>query len=189
MVLYRFCQLSQSLKFTPAGTFLVSSVPKANGGVKHVYKPILTAPPPPIASAPSHAASSASAHGHAEHGHGHGHGHDHDHGHRKFPESWKGWENWKSWKDVPDHLVPTYSLRDPNNAVYSDPRYIAIKKKQIWAQTRMDLPSYLMFGTRDKVVLGLLYTAIAIVAANTFYDYYLDIYKQYYPDSNLFYFF
>ena len=180
MVLYRFCQLSQSLKFTSAGTFVVSSVQKTNGAVKHVYKPILTAPPPPIASAPSHSASSASAHGHSEHDHGH---------HKKVPKGWEGCENWKSWKDVPDSLVPTYSLRDPNNTVYSDPRYIALKKKQIWAQSRMDVPSYLLFGTRDKAALIALYVIMAALAGKTFYEYYLDIYKQYYPDSNLFFFF
>lgn len=184
MVFYRFCQLNQSLRFTTAGIFSVATVPKPNGGVRHIYKPILTSPPPAVSAITAGHSSSATSHGHDSHGHGHDHGH-----HVPVRKGWEGWENWKSWKDVPDHLVPKHSLRDPNNTIYQHPKFIELRKRQIWAQRPVDVPSYLMFGTRDKVLVASLYLAIAVIGAKTFYEYYLDIYKQYYPDHNLFYFF
>jgi len=50
------------------------------------------------------------------------------------PKEWAGWENWKSWKDVPDHLIPKSSKRDPDNGIYADPEYINFRKRQIWFQ-------------------------------------------------------
>lgn len=185
---YRFCPLNQSLRFTSAGAFSVASVPKPNGGVKHVYKPILTAPPATVAASAlsSSASSGHSAHGHDAHGHGHG-----DHGHHgpNIPKSWEGWENWKSWKDIPDHLVPKHSLRDPDNSIYQKQRYINFRKQQMWARVYGNKPVYLMFGLRDKLLLSFFYLFLALAGCKVFYMYYIEIYKQYYPDSNLFFFF
>jgi hypothetical protein len=185
MVFYRFNSLSQGLKATSAGLFNVTVTQTANGAPKYVYKPMLTAVP----KAPSLALTAASS-SHASHGHGHGHGQSsYSYDPHYCPKGWENWREWKSWKDVPDSLIPTTSKRDPDNTVYSNPAYINMRKKMIWYQRPVGLPVYLLNGWKDKVLIYFMWTATILSCLYVSYLHYQEIYKKYYPDSNLFYFF
>ena len=177
MVFYRFNALTQALKATPAGLFAVSVSKTASGAPKYVYKPLLSAPRT-TAQVKSLLSSDS---------HGHGHGHD-DPGYY-VSTKFKGWENWKSWRDVPDDLIPKTSWRDPDNPVYSHPTFIANRKKQIWFQRPCGLPVYLRDGDKDRYMFAVIVLLTAYGVLWGLYEHYNNIYKKYYPDSNLFYFF
>ena len=80
----------------------------------------------------------------------------------------------KTWKDVPDSMVPTTSARDPGNPLYRHPRWIKLKKQQIWAQ-QINRPVYLLF-TRDKYLLGGMIITMVILQV---YLYYLVFKEEY----------
>lgn len=172
MVFYRFNQLAQSLKVTARQVLVITPGVSKSGAPRFVYKPILNLENAPSVSGASVAASSTSSHGH----------------HVTIPKAWAGCENWKSWKDVPDDWIPKTSKRDPDNMIYSDPRYIKLRKKQVWAQrpTAADTPVYLLNGTPDKIMFYGLVASTFFFLLYAFYKHYLNIYKKYYPDSNLF---
>jgi len=174
MVFYRFNSLNQTLKATSAGIFSVSVAKTASGAPKYVYKPILSSTAPAVTAV----ASSSS--------HSHDHGPERVYGFHLTPEQWKGWENWNTYKDVPDHLVRTSSQRDPNNPVYSNPTYIRLRKKQIFYSRPSDLPVYLLGGQRDKINHALIWFCVMFFAGCGLKLQYENIYKKYYPDSNLF---
>lgn len=169
MVFYRFSSLNGTLKATSAGLFSVTVGKGASGTPKYVYKPLLNAASKPMALA---AVASSSSHSHVH-----------------VPKGWEGYKEWKSWKDVPDTLIPTSSKRDPENPVYSNPKYIAFRKKQIYFSRPVDLPVYLLGGDKDKFWIYFMWTATGLCLLNAFYEQYKSIYKKYYPDSNLFIFF
>lgn len=173
MVFYRFNHLSQTLKSTSAGVFSVSVAKTAAGAPKYVYKPFLMAP---TATAETTVAHQSSGHGH------------HDPGHY-VSKQFDGWENWKSWKDVPDDRIPKSSWRDPDNPIYSHPRYIKYRKQCLFVQRPCGLPIYLREGRNDYIRYYGIVTVIIVLCILQCYDYYDLIYKKYYPDSNLFYFF
>lgn len=116
MVYHRFNALVQGLKATGAKSALDVFLPGAKSTPRFVYKPILSNTNAPIYSALAKGASSDS------------------HGHADVPKEWAGWETWKRWQDVPDHLIPKSSKRDPDNGIYADPEYINFRKRQIWFQ-------------------------------------------------------
>ena len=174
MVFYRFNQLAQSLRVTPRQVLAVTKTTSESGAPRFVYKPLLTIQNVPATSGGAIAPSSSSSHHHIE-----------------IPKAWAGSENWTSWKDVPDEWIPTTSKRDPDNLIYAEPRYIALRKKQVFAQrpSARDTPVYLLNGTPDKIGFWFLVIATGLGLSWSFYEHYKNIYKKYYPDSNLFFFF
>jgi hypothetical protein len=174
MVLYRFNHLSQTLKSTSAGLFNVSLSQTASGTPKYVYKPMLYAP----RSAVNVVSNQSSDHGH---------GQAHDPGYY-VSTKFKGWENWKTWKDVPDELIPKSSWRDPDNPIYAHPTYIKFRKQQLFYQRPCGLPVYLR-STGDRYMYYFCVIGVICCLARSYYDMYQIIYKDVYPDSNLFYFF
>ena len=174
MVLYRFNHLSQSLKATSAGLFSVSVANTSAGAPKYVYKPFLIVP----RSTTAVVAKQSSDHGHGD----------------SYPpggyisKKFDGWEKWKTWRDVPDHLIPTSSWRDPDNPIYAHPKYIKMRKMQLFWQRPCDLPVYLR-STADRYLYYLVLVLVIGCLLNAWYGQYLIIYKKYYPDHNLFYFF
>lgn len=115
------------------------------------------------------------------------------HGHavevyRGTPKGWEGIEKCKTWKDIPDEWIPKWSAIDPDNPMYNDAKYIKIRKKQVWAQRpgAQDIPVYLMFGNIDKYQVIAFSIALFATILWSIYMHYQNIYKKYYPDSNLF---
>ena len=197
MVFYRFNHLTQSLKATPAGLFTVTVGKTASGAPKYVYKPLLTVPTQssglfPIlkkslsSSTPTQASATTTV------SHTEAHDASHDHGHHHGPyisPKFKGWENWKTWRDVPDELIPKTSWRDPDNPIYSSQKFINLRKKQIFYQRPCDLPLYLRGGPASYVNYYFIVVTTWFFVFFSLYVHYEMIYKDFYPDSNLFYFF
>ncbi|RWS12538.1 hypothetical protein B4U79_17444 [Dinothrombium tinctorium] len=75
----------------------------------------------------------------------------------------------KSWKEIPDELIPTTSKRDPHNAIYRHPKYIAFRKKQIFFQQDDGVPLYFREGLKDYI---LFYSIIVLVTGNISYNLY-----------------
>ena len=173
MVFYRFNHLSQSLKAGSTGCLAVSLPKSVTGAPRYVYKPLLAAP----RTTTELAALQSSDHG----------GH-HDPGHY-ISKKFDGWEKWKSWKDVPDHLIPRTSWRDPDNPVYAHPQFVKMRKQQLFMQRPCDLPIYLRNGDRDRYLYAVIVVLVATCFLINMKMHYENIYKKYYPDSNLFYFF
>lgn len=177
MVFYRFNSLSQGLKATSAGLFNVTVCKSGGaGGAKYVYKPILSAVPKTpsalsVATSSSHSHSSFSFDPHY------------------VPKGWENYKDWKTWKDVPDSLIPMNSKRDPENAIYSNQTYINLRKKQIFFRRPVDLPVYLLAGQSDVYKMWFMWSATILTVLYISYEHYKEIYKKYYPESNLFYFF
>jgi hypothetical protein len=138
---YKYCTMSNALR--PAcrqGLALLTGQGAGSGATpRFVYKPILS-PDSPLAG--SVAMSS-------------GHGHEH------LPKAFEGWQNWKTWQDVPDKLVAKKSSLDPNNPVYSDPKYIKIRKMQYFMQKPDGLLIHRKMGASDAI---LIYTTGALIS-------------------------
>jgi len=97
------------------------------------------------------------------------------------PKGWENWRQWKSWKDVPDSLIPTTSVRDPDNLVYAHPTYIKHRKQQIWHQ----IPDGKLVWQKMGYDMPAYYTILVVLAITlsmAFYEHYKMIYKKYYPD-------
>lgn len=161
MVFYRFNSLSQSLKNSSGNVLTIYASSGRSGAPRFVYKPILSKD-----FAPSTVSAASSSHGHGV----------------DVPKRWAGWENWKSWRDVPDHLIPKSSKRDPDNLVYEHPEYIKLRKQQIWCQIPNGVPIYLRMGARDYIMYYGLIVSLAIMLSYNAYGFYEEIYKKYYPD-------
>lgn len=197
MVFYRFNQLTQSLKATPAGLFTVTVGKTASGAPKYVYKPMLTVPvessglfniTKSLSSSSTTQSSATTTVSHAEsHDASHGHG-DHHHGPYISP-IFNGWEKWRTWRDVPDSLIPTTSWRDPDNPVYQSQKFINLRKKQIFYQRPCGLPLHLKGGPASYLNYYMIVIVTWVNVAICAYFQYEMCYKEYYPDSNLFYFF
>jgi hypothetical protein len=85
---------------------------------------------------------------------------------------------YKRWQDVPDSLIPKTSKRDPENPIYSHPRYINYRKKQIFYQQEDGIPVYLKNGPTDYI----LYYGLWIVSASIFvYSFSWIVQNQFYP--------
>lgn len=181
MVLYRFNHLSQTLKATSAGLFSVSLANTAAGAPKYVYKPFLVVP------RTTTVAVANSTHDHHDPGYHGPYGEGSPKG-NYMSIKFEGWEKWKSWKDVPDHLIPTSSWRDPDNPIYAHPKYVKMRKQQLFAQRPCGLPVYLR-TTEDRYLYYVIVVMVAICLLNAWYNQYTIIYKTPYPDHNLFYFF
>lgn len=174
MASYRFSQMAQALRSSPLQ--VVKKIPTitSSGAPTFQYKPILAAEN--LVASTTVVSSMSSGHGHLPEPM------------RGTAKGWAGSENWKSWKDVPDEWIPKTSKIDPENPIYADPKYIKIRKKQVWAQRpgAQDIPVYLMFGQIDKIQVLAFTLALSAVLLWSLYMHYQNIYKKYYPDSNLF---
>lgn len=79
---------------------------------------------------------------------------------------------WKHWKDVPDHLIKTYSERDPHNAVYSDPSWIVLKKKQLWWTQDYNINVAFPDGKKDLYINNVV---LLILLFGGLYTWYLSL--------------
>lgn len=169
--------MAQAMRANPLQVLKKVPTISNTGAPTYQYKPILS-----LENVTQITATSAMSSG------GHGHAPE---VYRGTAKGWEGIEKCKTWKDIPDEWVPKTSKIDPDNPIYADAKYIKIRKKQIWAQRpgAQDIPVYLMFGDIDKYQV-IAFTVVLIGAIlYSLSMHYKNIYKKYYPDHNLFFFF
>lgn len=171
---YRFSQMAQALRSSPLQVLKKTPTISSTGAPTYSYKPILSVEN--MAQVTSSVSALSSGHGHLPEVY------------RGTAKGWEGIEKCKTWKDIPDEWVPKTSKIDPENPIYADAKYIKIRKKQIWAQRpgAQDIPVYLMFGQIDKIQVIAFTIALACMILWSLSMHYQNIYKKYYPDSNLF---
>ena len=85
---------------------------------------------------------------------------------------------YERWQDVPDHLIPTTSKRDPDNEIYSHPNYIKYRKNQIFFQQDDGVPIYFKRGLRSKI---LFYSLFGLFVGGIGVSYYYIFTNLVYP--------
>jgi len=84
---------------------------------------------------------------------------------------------WNHWKEVPMELVDMLNAanRDPTNPIYRHPRYINLRKKQIFFQQQDGLEIWRKGGTKDIVLFRIMQVCYATMVAIVFYNIYQEL--------------